>query len=692
MATTDWVQFARNVTAIEWYIDDIKATIHGLASLAELLPPSIRATLPYLPMSLHLIISALIPIYTGSHASLSRPSSAAKSTSGKSAKGKKSKNNLDESGSEAESSGSEDEEDSVVTKMEGMSPSDALLFPLLAGCTLAGLYLLIKYMGPALLNKILAVYFGGMAFFSVARMFNDVMAVVESYVFPRYFTSQGFLIKVDQRKRLAYPIGCKLRLPGEGLQWAMQTRQTNPLPGKWGHVKYSQSFANLLWGMRTALDAKYVVQFHLRGVTSVKAAVTLRSIVASALATGILLYANLISTPWYLTNLQGFAFSYTALQLLSPTTFGTGSLVLVALFFYDIYFVFYTPLMVGVATNLDVPIKLLFPRPEEDGKKPGLAMLGLGDVVLPGIMIGLALRFDLYLHYLRKQKITTREEGKTETTKPKYVSVTNKWGEYRWSRWPQRVPLTLGPSEGPRTGKATYEPSEKKGNIDDILPQYKRTYFIASVIGYVIGMSVTLIIMHVFKHAQPALLYLVPGVLGAIWSTALVRGEIKEMWEYTEMIEDDEDEKEVKKGDESTKNEEKSTGNWFTDFFSSSIFGAEKSERNAKRLEDSIKRSVQTADKDKKIGKETEKDKGFISFSITPAPPKKMRAKRSPSPQTQEVVETAEDGPETRRRSARLARSGSGSEGSDDVVVINKADASSFIDEGVKARNRKIKS
>ena len=33
---------------------------------------------PYLPVYLHLLVSALFPIYAGAHASLSRPSSAAK--------------------------------------------------------------------------------------------------------------------------------------------------------------------------------------------------------------------------------------------------------------------------------------------------------------------------------------------------------------------------------------------------------------------------------------------------------------------------------------------------------------------------------------------------------------------------------------------------------------------------------------
>ncbi len=47
-------------------------------------------------------------------------------------------------------------------------------------------------------------------------------------------------------------------------------------------------------------------------------------------------------------------------------------------------------------------------------------------------------------------------------------------------------------------------------------------------------MLVTLFVMQIYKHAQPALLYLVPGVLVAVWGTALARGELKLMWEYTE--------------------------------------------------------------------------------------------------------------------------------------------------------------
>ena len=50
---------------------------------------------------------------------------------------------------------------------------------------------------------------------------------------------------------------------------------------------------------------------------------------------------------------------------------------------------------VSVATSVDAPIKLLFPRPlDADSKKAPFSMLGLGDIVIPGIFVALILRYD----------------------------------------------------------------------------------------------------------------------------------------------------------------------------------------------------------------------------------------------------------------------------------------------------------
>ena len=65
--------------------------------------------------------------------------------------------------------------------------------------------------------------------------------------------------------------------------------------------------------------------------------------------------------------------------------------------------------MVTVALELDAPIKILIVESIEDGANRPLAIFGPGDIALPGIMLGLALRFDLYLFYLKKQKGKERQ-------------------------------------------------------------------------------------------------------------------------------------------------------------------------------------------------------------------------------------------------------------------------------------------
>lgn len=102
--------------------------------------------------------------------------------------------------------------------------------------------------------------------------------------------------------------------------------------------------------------------------------------------------------------------------------------------------------MVTVATKLDIPIKLLWPKSLTFSDARGFTMLGLGDVVIPGTFIALALRFD----YHRSVN-----------------QVLNR-------------------------------------NSDS----FAKPYFYASLTAYVVGLITTMTVMHVFGKAQPALLYL----------------------------------------------------------------------------------------------------------------------------------------------------------------------------------------
>ena len=50
--------------------------------------------------------------------------------------------------------------------------------------------------------------------------------------------------------------------------------------------------------------------------------------------------------------------------------------------------------------------------------------------------------------------------------------------------------------------------------------------------GYTIGMITTYVVMVVFEHPQPALLFLVPGCTISVLLKALLDGNLKEFWAY----------------------------------------------------------------------------------------------------------------------------------------------------------------
>ncbi|KAJ3412423.1 WD repeat-containing protein wrap73 [Chytridiales sp. JEL 0842] len=185
---------------------------------------------------------------------------------------------------------------------------------------------------------------------------------------------------------------------------------------------------------------------------------------------------------WIVSNLIGESLSIGAIQLLNLDSFKTGIVLLSGLFLYDIFWVFGTEVMVTVAKGLDAPIKVVWPKNMaeilqqglfEKPSKVGFSMLGLGDIVIPGIFVALCLQYDHY-RFL-----------KTATAKTKY------------SR------------------------------------SFPTPYFTSCFIMYILGLVTTVAVMHTFQAAQPALLYLSPACILAAVGVAFFRGELKELFEFT---------------------------------------------------------------------------------------------------------------------------------------------------------------
>ncbi|ROW16481.1 hypothetical protein VPNG_02717 [Cytospora leucostoma] len=474
------------------------------------------SSMDYFSIEIKMILSATLIIYLGAHASLRRPPSAAPP---KKLKRKDGKLVVD---------------DQKEQFAQGFEASDAFLFPLLAGGVLIFLYYLMKWLqDPTILNKILRVYLGSSALFGMGIFFSDGLKSLISLVFPDFWIDRsGRVFEIDPVSRTQKV----LKSPqGEDSDKEVDPKKGLPLPGFASELSVSAGRRKTIWMARHLLKEACVVDLVVlsrRAAAEVTVTGVIGFLIGCAVE-GLYLYTN--STA--LSNILGLAVCYTSFIWMSVTSFTIGSMVLVGLFVYDIVMVFYTPFMIAVATQVDAPIKLIY------GTSGGRSsLLGLGDIVIPGIFICLALRFDLWRHYQRKvtrveenlETVSGEESDKTignateaatqittvkkafRTVKAPFVDPRGQWGNYIWGT------SFRGLVSGQPTLRAVSEAS------------FSKSYFFATIFGYLIGMLATLVVLMVFKRGQPALLYLVPGVCGSAWLTGLVKGELKDMWAYTE--------------------------------------------------------------------------------------------------------------------------------------------------------------
>ena len=65
---------------------------------------------------------------------------------------------------------------------------------------------------------------------------------------------------------------------------------------------------------------------------------------------------------WLANNLLGMALAINRVELIHLNNVATGCILLGGLFFYDIFWVFGTDVMVTVAKSFKAPIKLVFPK------------------------------------------------------------------------------------------------------------------------------------------------------------------------------------------------------------------------------------------------------------------------------------------------------------------------------------------
>lgn len=205
---------------------------------------------------------------------------------------------------------------------------------------------------------------------------------------------------------------------------------------------------------------------------------------------------------WFLQDIFGLCMCTLFLSVIRLPSLRVASFLLVAAFVYDVFFVFISPLifeksvMITVATGgegpttdpmvcekypdtdgcaVPNPLPMLFSVPKINDYQGGSSLLGLGDIVLPGLLMSFACRLDL---------------------SKALVSLSN--GE-------QKEKNTTG-------------------------------YFFYVCVGYAVGLMMANIAVYLMEMGQPALLYLVPCTLGVIIKMSMSRGEFAEVFKGPEVM------------------------------------------------------------------------------------------------------------------------------------------------------------
>lgn len=213
---------------------------------------------------------------------------------------------------------------------------------------------------------------------------------------------------------------------------------------------------------------------------------------------------------WIVQDVFGLCMCVLFLEAIKLNSIKVGAKLLVAAFFFDIFFVFVTPLltpqgdsiMVTVATSGGPPkadpswcekypfdddckggdpLPMLLAFPHLNNYQGGCAMLGLGDIVLPGLLLSFASRYD---------------ESK------------------------RLMGLISGGSD-----KVASNCSSGKVN-----------YFGPVMVGYAAGLFMANSAAYIMQMGQPALLYLVPSCLGTMVYLGYRAGELHDLWEGPRVV------------------------------------------------------------------------------------------------------------------------------------------------------------
>ena len=233
------------------------------------------------------------------------------------------------------------------------------------------------------------------------------------------------------------------------------------------------------------------------------------------------------------------------LNLVGLSSFRVAGILLIGMLLYDVTWVFASPAAIGENVMLQVatsdlfsgPTRLLFPRIADSLKEANsfpFALLGLGDVAIPGLLCCLALRYDASRSIDMKARAAAAAEAiqssilslKGDESGDEIAILTGTAAENAYDEIANKELDQRERSQG----RSTSGSSTPTVYSDAVLNN--RVYFFSVMGAYVFGLVIAFAANEVTGLGQPALLYLVPSTFGALLLTSFFRKETHRIWNF----------------------------------------------------------------------------------------------------------------------------------------------------------------
>jgi minor histocompatibility antigen H13 len=224
----------------------------------------------------------------------------------------------------------------------------------------------------------------------------------------------------------------------------------------------------------------------------------------------------------FFNNLLASGIALQTIGTVKVESFAVACALLSGLFFYDIYWVFFSEVMMTVATKVDAPIKFLFPASIESmpGRPYPFSVLGLGDIVVPGIMAALARKIDVeglpsiepFVVPSVSDMIEDKNQGRAATVWPNFFNTR----DFLIARFAKKEDAIQ-----PEPVIPIRELRRQQGKV---------SYLSYITVGYTLGLGGAFTANEISRSGQPALLYLVPLSILAMLAAAYKNDEVKELW------------------------------------------------------------------------------------------------------------------------------------------------------------------